>query len=152
ENLGPDALWVGIFDVGITGQVTHLTSSTPHGYLLPPAKNGQPSMYTLGAEPPFWWGLGPLRWPADGPSDERRRSECLVVIACEKPVSFGVFETPESLSPASSLDGVRDMSQVRDLNVPQRLSRHCQTNIHFELLSTLRGQQPLRSRGVLAAA
>jgi hypothetical protein len=118
-NRTEQPLYFAIFDIGIGGKVTLLTSGSPGGRKLEPGKSS-----TLGKRDGELAirGVGPMTWPSDVPASVERR-ESLLVIAATEWTEFPLFETAvvtRALSRGnrmeSLLDGVRQAAPVyRDM-------------------------------------
>lgn len=86
-NRGKKAIYVSIFDVGVGGKITLLTTSEPSGIELNPRED-----YVLGyLEHGRLEGL-PLSWPESVPNDGPR-SESLVAIISDTPQDLRAMET-----------------------------------------------------------
>lgn len=87
KNNGRLRLYVSIFDIGVSGSITLLSTSEPSGLVLEPGGERR-----LGAQ---WNGaLAGLEvdWPDSVPR-EGERPESLVLIASDKPVDLRLYET-----------------------------------------------------------
>jgi hypothetical protein len=130
-NQGPAPVYVSIFDVGLGGKITLLTTSEPAGIVILPGQD-----YVLGAKE--YEGLVGLRlaWAAGIPRDTPR-SESLVVILTDTPQDLRALETKGiraamTSGPRSQLQQL--ISQVawggkRDLSLPEE-SRAVRYAVH----------------------
>jgi hypothetical protein len=134
-NRTTQPVYVAIFDVGLGGKVTLLTSGSPGGRKLLPGQST-----TLGKRDgePTVRGVGPMVW-ADGVPEDGRRRESLVVIASTEWTEFPLLETPvvtralgnrlETVLETLREARYRDMSGEDDATA----SRYCVRSIDFEL-------------------
>ena len=77
-NTSAENRYLSVFDIGLSGAVSLLTTSEPSGITLRPGEQ-----YLLGQQ---WPGGGmPLAWPRNLPADEARL-ESLVVVLADRPV------------------------------------------------------------------
>lgn len=158
-NKSARKLWVGILDIGVTGNVSLLTDSTPQGRILHPAGAAPFDRFCLGEIAGKLVGLGPLAWASDGPDDPDSQPEWLVVIASEHEADFASFETPAELRPQSKGSGVDALfaaivdGHARD--VPKRYAEggYCVRRVEFYLHARRESERrPTQAvgRGVLA--
>lgn len=92
SNRGTAPLYVAVFDVGVDGTVTLLTSSSPDGrQVAPKATSYVPRNHAHDRK-----GLPPMYWPEEVPKDAARR-ESLVVLATTKATTFTSLETSRSI-------------------------------------------------------
>jgi hypothetical protein len=107
ENQGAAPVYVAVFDLGIGGDVTLLTTSIPTGIPITPN-----ARYRLGERDGRLTGLKSGwndRVPADGP-----RREALVVIAAEAPTQFRALEGKVKIARGKGLSSALDelLSQI----------------------------------------
>lgn len=142
-NKTDQPLYFAIFDIGVGGKVTLLTSGSPGGRKLEPGKSS-----TLGKRDgePSIRGIGPLIWPDDVPTDVER-PESLVVIAATEWTEFALLETPVIARSIGGnrleavLDAYRQGAPVyRDLAGEDGAARRgfCVRRIDFDLSPTAR--------------
>lgn len=156
ENTTAGNLWLAIFDIGITGKVSLLTSATPTGRKLAPAGHPE-ARYSLGEDFGKLLGFGPGALPADAPQ-EPLYHEAFVVVVCTEPADFFVFETavlerskrgPRSHGFGDLLDWVREGS-LRDFGAQQVTSRFSIKRLDFTFAPVQRWVHGANARGVLA--
>ncbi|OJT20884.1 hypothetical protein BO221_28715 [Archangium sp. Cb G35] len=88
RNRGGSRIYVSVFDVGVSGCITLLSTSQPSGLVLGPER-----VETLGALPDGTLVGLELDWPATVPATGER-PESLVIIASDAPVDLRLLETP----------------------------------------------------------
>ena len=87
HNRGEEPIYVSVFDVGVGGKITLLTTSEPSGIELNPGED-----YVLGyVEHGSLRGLT-LSWP-DSVPDDGPRLESLVIVICDEPQDLRALET-----------------------------------------------------------
>jgi hypothetical protein len=86
-NRGRARLYVSVFDIGVGGNITLLSTSQPSGLVLGPNQ-----VEILGARPDGMLVGLELEWPESVPR-EGERPESLVVIASDTPVDLRLLET-----------------------------------------------------------
>lgn len=158
ENMTAASLWLAIFDIGITGKVTLLTSATPTGRKLAPAGHTE-ARYSLGESFGKLLGFGPGALPADAPQELTLYHEAFVVVVCTEAADFFVFETtglerskrgPRSHSFGDLLDWVREGS-LRDFGAEQATSRYSIERLDFTLAPVQRWVHRTNARGIVAS-
>jgi hypothetical protein len=139
-NRTTQPLYIAIFDIGLGGKVTLLTSGSPGGRKLEPGKST-----TLGKRDgePTVRGIGPVTWAKDVPEDGRRR-ESLVVVATTDWTEFPLLETPVvTRALANRLETVLETfreARYREMpdEGPAGAGQFCVRRIDFELEPTPR--------------
>jgi Caspase domain len=147
-NLGAAPLWLAVFDVGVTGQITLLTSATPTGRKLREAGQAD-ARYVLGERFGTLRGVGPAALPSDAPQVQAELSESLVLLVTPEPTDFFLFETPHERGEtrggvgglAALLEQLR-RGGTRDLASEQQASRFYVQRIGFSLAPTARTPTP----------
>lgn len=139
-NRTTQPLYFAIFDIGLGGKVTLLTSGSPGGRKL---ESGKSSMLGRHDGELTVRGFGPLSWASGVPEDGFRR-ESLVVIASTEWTEFPLLETPLLTRALTSrletvLDSVRE-ARYRDLPAEEASAQRgfCVHRIDFELGPTAR--------------
>jgi hypothetical protein len=87
HNRGRSRLYVSVFDIGVGGCITLLSTSQPSGLMIGPAR-----VESLGTGPDGRLVGLELEWPRAVPPDGER-PESLVVIAAEAPMDLRLIET-----------------------------------------------------------
>jgi hypothetical protein len=90
RNQSPSELFVWLFDVGVTGDITLITNQSPSGWRLGP-KGTTDDTYTAGGEA----GTA-LEWRPDVPRDGPR-PEAFVLVVADRRQDLGALETPKGL-------------------------------------------------------
>jgi hypothetical protein len=106
DNQGDREVFIHLFNVGVRGKITRLSTSTTLGA---PVRSG--ASVTFGAVDGRGLVGFSLRWPDGLPTDTPRRDEILVV-ATSRPVDLGVLETAQAIAgPAVTRgdDGLRQL-------------------------------------------
>ncbi len=89
RNRSRSRLYVSVFDVGVSGTVTLLSTSQPSGLVMGPDK-----VELLGARPDGKLAGLELEWPSAVPR-EGERPESLIIIASDTAVDLRLLETSE---------------------------------------------------------
>jgi caspase domain-containing protein len=126
-NPGQQPVYASIFDIGLSGRITLLTSSEPSGIELPPGTD-----YVVGADRLSGHLAGlPLNWPASLPRRDQH-TETLVAIVADRPQDLRALEQHgmrSMVSPPSQLQqileqiaygGMRDLPADRPVDTDVR--------------------------------
>ena len=139
ETRVPEQIYVAVYDIGVTANVSLLSYGKLRGYKL---DNSMPK-YTLGEEYGILLGIE-LFWPTNTPTIHPLR-ESLVVVFCDDEQSFDLLETPphyrsqptENFSAFESILMSMQTEPYRDAN-QRRAGRYGFAQIDFDLSATPR--------------